>query len=265
MICRTFPLGVVPEFVFPLWREAFGDDDDTIRHILSAASEVYGAFLQSGAAVGLACAFNVSAAGQSGKYLYAVCTGEEYRGRGVMRTLLSHISAESERNGDAFLFLIPAKSEYFPMYEKLGFDQVYPGYIAMTGERVTVSAEEFAALPTVPFDGDIARLYELYLRSPQTAVKKERELFELSLDGYEISYLSMRGDKDPDGYVIFEIKGKKSINILEICACGDELCGILKGRSELYSRRATKKKALFRFFKDVPVSADAPIDLFLEL
>lgn len=271
MTVRTFPLGDVPEFVFWLWNEAFGDDEATVRHILFAADEIYGAFLPDGEAAGLACAFNVTAGERRGKYLYAVCTAERYRGRGVMRAVLSHAASEAERAGDAFAFLIPAKAEYFPMYEKMGFDHAYPGRIAMTGERVTVSAEEFAMLPTVPFDGDTGRLYELYLRSPQTVVKKGKKLFELSIEGCEVAYLSRNGVGDPEGYVIFEIKGKKSINILEMCACSGEISGIIEQASlasqclGALSTYACAEKALFRFFDGVPLPAGTPIDLFLEL
>lgn len=264
MTCRTFPLGAIPEFVFPLWNEAFGDDEATVRHILSAADEVYGAFLPDGEAAGLACGFNVTAGERRGKYLYAVCTAERYRGRGVMRAVLGHAVAEAERAGDAFAFLIPAKAEYFPMYAKMEFDRAYPGRISMSGECVTVSAEEFAALPTFPFDGDADRLYELYLRSPQTAVKKSEKFFALSIEGFEIAYLSRNRVGDPEGYVIFEIKGKKSINILEIGACGGAISGIIKGNGKFVSF-ACEKKALFRFFDGVTLPTDTPIDLFLEL
>ena len=262
-VLRTFSLaGGVPDFVFPLWHEAFGDSAETVRRLLSAASQVHAAFVPAGfgeaecaaesvavgrgadceedsvvlpcgySPAGIVCAFDVSAGDRRGKYFYAVCTAIRFRGRGIMRSLLEYACGEAEAQGCAFAFLIPAKESYFPMYEKLGFDFACPGLISADGARTSADAGVFSPLSLIPFDGDIKKLYGLYLRSPQTVVRKSEKLFALSPgelpEGAEIAYLSQKGSAVPEGYVIFERISKKSLNILEIRACSDAIGGIIQ-------------------------------------
>lgn len=296
-VLRTFSLaGGVPDFVFPLWREAFGDSTETVRRLLSAASQVHAAFVPAGfgeaecaagrngtagtqdaagtqntasavaadaqdtagavaaesvavgrgadceedsavlpcgySPAGIVCAFDVSTGDRRGKYFYAVCTAIRFRGRGIMRSLLEYACGEAEAQGCAFAFLIPAKESYFPIYEKLGFDFACPGLISADGARTSADAGVFSPLSLIPFDGDIKKLYGLYLRSPQTVVRKSEKLFALSPgelpEGAEIAYLSQKGSAVPEGYVIFERISKKSLNILEIRACSDVIGGIIQ-------------------------------------
>lgn len=314
-VLQTFSLaGGVPDFVFPLWHEAFGDSAETVCRLLSAASQVHAAFVpadfgeaecaadtdtagtqdtagrngtkgtenaagaqdtagrngtkctenaadaqdtagavaaesvavgrgadcEEDSAVlpcgyspaGIVCAFDVSAGDRRGKYFYAVCTAIRFRGRGVMRSLLEYACGEAEAQGCAFAFLIPAKESYFPMYEKLGFDFACPGLISADGARTSADAGVFSPLSLIPFDGDLKKLYGLYLRSPQTVVRKSEKLFALSPgelpEGAEIAYLSQKGSAVPEGYVIFERISKKSLNILEIRACSDAIGGIIQ-------------------------------------
>lgn len=302
-VLRTFSLaGGVPDFVFPLWREAFGDSAETVRRLLSAASQVHAAFVPAGfgeaecaadtqdtasavaagrngtkgtenaagtqdaadaqdtasavaaesvavgrgadceedsavlpcgySPAGIVCAFDVSTGDRRGKYFYAVCTAIRFRGRGIMRSLLEYACGEAEAQGCAFAFLIPAKESYFPMYEKLGFDFACPGLISADGARTSADAGVFSPLSLIPFDGDIKKLYGLYLHSPQTVVRKSEKLFALSPgelpEGAEIAYLSPKGSAVPEGYVIFERISKKSLNILEIRACSDAIGGIIQ-------------------------------------
>lgn len=284
-VLRTFSLaGGVPDFVFPLWREAFGDSTETVRRLLSAASQVHAAFVPAGfgeaecaagtqdaadtdtadaqdtasavaaesvavgrgtdceedsvvlpcgySPAGIVCAYDVSAGDRRGKYFYAVCTAIRFRGRGIMRSLLEYACGEAEGQGCAFAFLIPAKESYFPMYEKLGFDFACPGLISADGARTSADSGVFSPLSLIPFDGDLKKLYGLYLRSPQTVVRKSEKLFALSPgelpEGAEIAYLSQKGSAVPEGYVIFERISKKSLNILEIRACSDAIGGIIQ-------------------------------------
>ena len=159
----------------------------------------------------------VSLNGARGAYIYAVCTRRRYRGMGVMRTLLTAVLGILRSRGMSFAFLVPARREYFPMYEKLGFDVCVPGLSGTPGcggVRTAVGHEDFAALRPTAFDGDFDRLYSLYLSSPQVSPTKGKALFRLSLEEYAdggICYTRAGGDDaEPDGYVIFEPIVKKA-------------------------------------------------------
>ena len=216
---REFTPRDFPESVYEIWHEAFGDSRSEIGHILSASSAIFTASVDDRASAersapsdrsgenfpdeentradeddaedshcaGMLCTFTVSLNGARGAYIYAVCTRRRYRGMGVMRTLLTAVLGILRSRGMSFAFLVPARREYFPMYEKLGFDICVPGLSGTPGcggVRTAVGIEDFAALRPTAFDGDFDRLYSLYLSSPQVSPTKGKALFRLSLEEY---------------------------------------------------------------------------------
>ncbi len=288
-----------PESVYEIWNEAFGDSRGEIAHILSASSAIFTASIDDRASAerfapsdrggenlpdeentraeeddaenshcaGMLCTFNVSLNGARGAYIYAVCTRRRYRGMGVMRALITAVLGILRSRGMSFAFLVPARREYFPMYEKLGFDVCVPGLSGTPGcggVRTAVGHEEFDALRPTAFDGDFDRLYSLYLSSPQVSPTKGKALFRLSLEEYAdggICYTRAGGDDaEPDGYVIFEPNSKKSINILEIRRCYGAKRGIIS--SEVFAGEAnTGANAPFAHSRDLDIDGLAEMSL----
>ena len=288
-----------PESVYEIWNEAFGDSCGEIAHILSASSAIFTASVDDRASAersapsdrsgenfpdeentradeddaedshcaGMLCTFTVSLNGARGAYIYAVCTRRRYRGMGVMRTLLTAVLGILRSRGMSFAFLVPARREYFPMYEKLGFDICVPGLSGTPGcggVRTAVGHEEFDALRPTAFDGDFDRLYSPYLSSPQASPMKGKALFRLSLEEYAdggICYTRAGGnDAEPDGYVIFEPNSKKSINILEIRRCYGAKRGIIS--SEVFAGEAnTGANAPFAHSRDLDIDGLAEMTL----
>lgn len=296
---REFTPRDFPESVYEIWHEAFGDSRSEIGHILSASSGIFTASIDDRAAAeksapsdrggenfpdeentradeddaenshcaGMLCTFDVSLNGARGAYIYAVCTRRRYRGMGVMRALITAVLGILRSRGMSFAFLVPARREYFPMYEKLGFDVCVPGLSGTPGcggVRTTVGHEEFDALRPTAFDGDFDRLYSLYLSSPQASPMKGKALFRLSLEEYAdggICYTRAGGDDaEPDGYVIFEPNSKKSINILEIRRCYGAKRGIIS--SEVFAGEAnTGANAPFAHSRDLDIDGLAEMSL----
>ena len=288
---REFTPRDFPESVYEIWHEAFGDSRSEIGHILSASSAIFTASIDDRAVAeksapsdrggenfpdeentradeddaedshcaGMLCTFTVSLNGARGAYIYAVCTRRRYRGMGVMRALITAVLGILRSRGMSFAFLVPARREYFPMYEKLGFDVCVPGLSGTPGcggVRTAVGHEDFAALRPTAFDGDFDRLYSLYLSSPQVSPTKGKALFRLSLEEYAdggICYTRAGGDDaEPDGYVIFEPNSKKSINILEIRRCYGAKRGIIS--SEVFAGEAnTGANAPFAHSRDLDI------------
>ena len=296
---REFTPRDFPESVYEIWHEAFGDSRSEIGHILSASSAIFTASIDDRAAAeksapsdrggenfpdeentraeeddaenshcaGMLCTFTVSLNGARGAYIYAVCTRRRYRGMGVMRALITAVLGILRSRGMLFAFLVPARREYFPMYEKLGFDVCVPGLSGTPGcggVRTAVGHEEFDALRPTAFDGDFDRLYSLYLSSPQASPMKGKALFRLSLEEYAdggICYTRAGGDDaEPDGYVIFEPNSKKSINILEIRRCYGAKRGIIS--SEVFAGEAnTGANAPFAHSRDLDIDGLAEMSL----
>ena len=296
---REFTPRDFPESVYEIWHEAFGDSRSEIGHILSASSAIFTASIDDRAVAeksapsdrggenfpdeentradeddaedshcaGMLCTFTVSLNGARGAYIYAVCTRRRYRGMGVMRALITAVLGILRSRGMSFAFRVPARREYFPMYEKLGFDVCVPGLSGTPGcggVRTAVGIEDFAALRPTAFDGDFDRLYSLYLSSPQVSPTKGKALFRLSLEEYAdggICYTRAGGDDaEPDGYVIFEPNSKKSINILEIRRCYGAKRGIIS--SEVFAGEAnTGANAPFAHSRDLDIDGLAEMSL----
>ena len=296
---REFTPRDFPESVYEIWHEAFGDSRSEIGHILSASSAIFTASIddravaeksapsdrggenfpdeentraeeddaENSCCAGMLCTFTVSLNGARGAYIYAVCTRRRYRGMGVMRTLLTAVLGILRSRGMSFAFLVPARREYFPMYEKLGFDVCVPGLSGTPGcggVRTAVGIEDFAALRPTAFDGDFDRLYSLYLSSPQASPTKGKALFRLSLEEYAdggICYTRAGGDDaEPDGYVIFEPNSKKSINIVEIRRCSGAKRGIIS--SAVFAGEAnTGANAPFAHSRDLDIDGLAEMSL----
>lgn len=296
---REFTPRDFPESVYEIWHEAFGDSRSEIGHILSASSAIFTASIddravaeksapsdrggenfpdeentraeeddaENSCCAGMLCTFDVSLNGARGAYIYAVCTRRRYRGMGVMRALITAVLGILRSRGMSFAFLVPARREYFPMYEKLGFDVCVPGLSGTPGcggVRTAVGIEDFAALRPTAFDGDFDRLYSLYLSSPQVSPTKGKALFRLSLEEYAdggICYTRAGGDDaEPDGYVIFEPNSKKSINILEIRRCYGAKRGIIS--SEVFAGEAnTGANAPFAHSRDLDIDGLAEMSL----
>ncbi len=196
MICRDMREGDLAELI-PLWCECFGDDEAT-AHDFYRCVGVHGVVAEEDEKIVsminiVRCEMKNEGRIIKGGFIYAACTDAKMRGRGIFRALNEYAEEYMKRNEMEFLMLIPANDGLFPMYRGLGYiNEAYSADYADTGY-------------TDGFDGDIYRLYSLYLEMlPETAFVKSRGLFEYVLgfddctpnytaDGYNV--------KASDGYV----------------------------------------------------------------
>ncbi len=196
MICRDMRDGDI-EFLVPLWCECFGDDEATARDFYRCCG-VHGVVAEEdGKIVSMinivGCKMKLDGRTVAGGFVYAACTDHAMRGRGIFRALNEYAEEYMKEKGMEFLMLIPANDGLFPMYRSLGYiNEAYSAKYADTG----VSSE---------FDGDIGRLYSMYLESlPDTAFVKPRGLFEyvLGFDDCEAVYTADSYNvRASDGYI----------------------------------------------------------------
>lgn len=110
------------EDIVSLWHECFGDERDYIEFFLDRCPNkiclgsfdgnrlVSMLFLLNGTVLDLTC-----------KYVYAACTTEEYRGRGIMGELIDRAKMLCFDGGIDCIFLVPAEEKLYKYYEKFGF------------------------------------------------------------------------------------------------------------------------------------------------
>lgn len=115
------------EGIITLWQEAFGDLRKDIDFFLDSRYKpentlVYDydgkiasvLFLLDGE-------MHISGKDYPSYYLYAACTLNEFRGRGLMSELLAFARVTAEKRGRYFICLKPAEESLFTFYEKHGY------------------------------------------------------------------------------------------------------------------------------------------------
>ncbi len=124
------------EAVITLWEEAFGDTREEIKRFFAAAGNSRIVCLEDGGKLqGMAVLIPVTVRGLASYYGYAVCTGKDYRKKGICRKLHSEIFRLCKEEGRGYI-LHPAEPELFDMYEKFGMTVC--GYC---GEKYIAAAE----------------------------------------------------------------------------------------------------------------------------
>ena len=129
----------IADIIF-LWREAFGDTENEISFFLNNCfkpentlvyelnSEIASMlFLLEGSM----CVDDVN---YPSYYLYAACTLNKYRGRGLMAELLSFAKSVAAKRKKFFICLRPGEKSLFDFYEKHGYKTVF--YIRKAGYRI---------------------------------------------------------------------------------------------------------------------------------
>ena len=107
------------EQIISLWSEIFGDSREDIEFFLdNCKNKRCLGYFEKGVLVSMLFLIDCRYGAYNGQYLYAVCTDENYRKRGIASKLI----AEAKRNMKDFLWLIPAKDHLFAFYGKYGFE-----------------------------------------------------------------------------------------------------------------------------------------------
>lgn len=117
--------------IITLWNEAFGDSEREILFFLdynfsSENTLVYELnhkvvsmlFLLEGDMI-------LNGIKYPSYYLYAACTAESCRGRGIMAQLLQHSKTFAEAKNKYFICLMPGEKSLFDFYEKFGYKTIF--------------------------------------------------------------------------------------------------------------------------------------------
>ncbi len=108
--------------IIELWHECFGDDREYVEFFLDNCPNklCFGVF-ERGGLVSMLFLLNGNIDGLSCRYIYAACTAQNYRGRGLMGDLIEYSKNYCADNGIDTLFLVPAEDSLYGYYKKFGF------------------------------------------------------------------------------------------------------------------------------------------------
>lgn len=206
-----------------LWSESFGDTEEYIdlfigRHIGSARCAVFNVSGRAQSMLFLLDApLRLGGEVYKSSYVYAACTAESFRGRGLMKSLLDFVSAHS---GADFICLVPSQRSLFDYYSRCSF------VTAFSKKTVTVGAKELmTAVPSA--DGVCGSLSTLRNACMGDGVLWGDEAIRYALD--ENEFCSGRSllvrDSGSVGYAIAYAEGKAAV--IKEAACGRALLGRL--------------------------------------
>ena len=106
-----------------LWMQAFGDTEETVDAFFRTAfsPERYAALWDGSTPVCALYWLDCSCSGYPFAYLYAVATGEAYRGQGYASRLLEQVHRHLRDTGYAGVVLVPGEPHLFSFYQKRGY------------------------------------------------------------------------------------------------------------------------------------------------
>ncbi len=142
-----------------LYIKAFEDDLEFTELLFETLFDTSCRFLlHEGYVTSMLFAIDVSLNGRKGKYVYAVSTDENMRGKGYMRILFEKIFKEFGVDYD-FLCLRPMNEGLFSFYENLGFERCFK-----KGRTVKEMSKNPAELILVEDISDIKAIRKILLK-----------------------------------------------------------------------------------------------------
>lgn len=109
------------EQIAVLWNEAFGDSCKDVLKYLEVLLKYFVVFEEEGRVYGMLALLPVRLGEKKGRYVYAVATLKEARGRGISTELLNFAKKFIKQASEDFLVLVPQSESLFDFYKKRGF------------------------------------------------------------------------------------------------------------------------------------------------
>ena len=107
-----------------LWMEAFGESSEVVDDFFATAYSHDRCMVlsENGEVTSALYVFDCEYKGDKTAYIYAVATGEKYRGRGFCRRLMDETHKYLKERGYAFALLHPGDESLFDFYRKIGYE-----------------------------------------------------------------------------------------------------------------------------------------------
>ena len=109
-----------------LWQEAFGDEEGFINDFLDKMSytENMLVYAENDEVLGMATMLPVFCENAKGRYIYAVATRKDMRGKGICNSVMKAVDDFIIRKNEKFAILVPAGESLFEFYGKMGYSQI---------------------------------------------------------------------------------------------------------------------------------------------
>lgn len=193
--------------LFALWKTCFGDEDGYIDLFFNKEYEHCKTFARFendtivSALYLLDCFILLDGKRYDGAYLYAAATKPENRKQGHMAALIKEAQQFAEKEGKAFISLVPGEEWLYSYYRKFGFRKEMYKYRSEAENRLPVSRKKI----------DCKDYLSYRLSSLQNALQFEKTEFTYVADCYGYSDTGFWNDGGnfiiSDGKTVFELLG----------------------------------------------------------
>lgn len=197
-----------------LWTEVFGDDAAFAEMALCRFAGEKNVLVaeEDGRPVAMLSAVPVRIGERGGAYLYALATQKDYRGRGLMTTLIEAAARARQAAGDSFLALLPAEKSLFDYYGAHGFQKAFGLRRVQRQIKRNIWAQaEFDSLPA-------KKLCDTRLEyCPEIVQLSANEMIPVLTDLYSRGITVVSSD---EGYGLYFRHGE-TLQFIELQADGD--------------------------------------------
>lgn len=196
-----------------IWQSGFSDDQNTVDAFFDKGENLFKCLVYADGEKPVAamyifdCTLNRGENGYKSAYLYALSTLPEYRGKGIMTSLIKYAEDYLAEKGYDYLFLAPSDNSLCKYYEKLGF---LPCDMKKCAD---IPADCIFDMPTETKALSAAELYELRESSFSNYVGFDKTILGFMLDFCEAEAISFDGgwavvDGDEEMIRVIEFSGE---------------------------------------------------------
>ena len=196
-----------------IWQSGFFDDQNTVDTFFDKGENLFKCLVYADGEKPVAamyifdCTLNRGENGYKSAYLYALSTLPEYRGKGIMTSLIKFAEDYLAEKGYDYLFLAPSENSLCKYYEKLGF---LPCDMKKCAD---IPADCIFDMPTETKALSAAEFYELRGSSFADYVGFDKTILGFMLDFGEAEVISFDGgwavvDGDEEMIRVIEFSGE---------------------------------------------------------
>ena len=218
-----------PEII-PVWQSGFDDDAEDVAEFLAGTSGFCDRLVwREGEKIVaemniLRCDLSVEGKKESAAYFYALATLPEYRGRGIMSSMIRFVLDKYAADGIGYAMIVPAEEGLVGYYQRFGFEPICSAKIA------DISSESIFDFPAQTTRLSPDRLKELRDKRMGNNAAFSVEYIEFALRFCEMTAVEFDG-----GYAVFE-HSDGCVRVIEFDGEVNRMLSAVKGicGSEIY-------------------------------
>lgn len=216
--------------IIPVWQSGFDDNADDVAEFLAGTDGFCDrlVFREDEKIVAemniIRCDLSVEEKRASAVYFYALATLPEYRGRGIMSSMIRFALDKYAADGIGYAMIVPAEEGLVGYYRRFGFEPICGAKIA------DIPSESIFDFPI-----QTTKLTPSQLKELRDGRKGNNAVFSVEYIDFALRFCEMTAIKFDGGYAIFE-QGDDRVRIIEFDGEVNRMLSAVKGfcSSEIY-------------------------------